>query len=351
MAVAGSVWAQEVAEDPRKDPAREPLVVATKEAPPFSFQEDGAWKGISIGLWEQAAAEMGLEFVYQEATLPEIFDGLEAGRFDVAVAALTVTPEREERVDFSHPLYRSGLGMAVSTSARQGWLTLAKDFASLTFLKAVAGLAGLLLMMGTALWFFERRANPEEFGGSLSQGLWSGFWWAAVTMTTVGYGDKSPKSPGGRAVALVWMFASLVLLGAFIAAFSSAITVNRLSPVVAGSEDLPRVQVGVVAGTTGEELAVRDQLRRVRFETLGEALAGLDQKRVDAVIYDLPILRYSLQNRTEGDLVTLDELLTEEAYAIALPPRSSLREDLNRALLRQLSSPENAEQVSFYLGE
>jgi len=34
------------------------------------------------------------------------------------------------------------------------------------------------------LWIFERKRNPEQFGGTPAQGIGSSFWWAAVTMTT-----------------------------------------------------------------------------------------------------------------------------------------------------------------------
>lgn len=49
---------------------------------------------------------------------------------------------------------------------------------------------------------------------------WDGVWWAVTTVTTVGYGDISPKTDGGRIIAMAIMLVGIgfvALLTAFIA--------------------------------------------------------------------------------------------------------------------------------------
>ena len=63
---------------------------------------------------------------------------------------------------------------------------------------------GALTVVGGLIWLAERKANPDEFPGGVA-GLGNGMWFAIVTMTTVGYGDRSPKTTVGRLLSAVWM--------------------------------------------------------------------------------------------------------------------------------------------------
>jgi voltage-gated potassium channel len=77
----------------------------------------------------------------------------------------------------------------------------------LTLPRAVAtviGVAFTLVMVAGAL---ERIVEPDTF---TSLGL--AYWWAVVTVTTVGYGDVVPESPGGRIVGVMLMLTGLGLI-------------------------------------------------------------------------------------------------------------------------------------------
>ena len=76
------------------------LIVGTKEAPPFAMKDStGSWTGISIQLWRQLAAELNLDFEFRELDLKGLLDGVKGGSLDAAVAALTITPEREKLLE------------------------------------------------------------------------------------------------------------------------------------------------------------------------------------------------------------------------------------------------------------
>lgn len=63
---------------------------------------------------------------------------------------------------------------------------------------------------------FEHNApgsNIHNYGDAL--------WWAIVTVTTVGYGDKYPVSAGGRGVAVILMLVGIGLIGVLTATVAS----------------------------------------------------------------------------------------------------------------------------------
>ena len=57
------------------------LLVATKEAPPFSMKAgDGTWSGISIALWTEIAGELDLRYRFVETDLQEMLDEVAAAK-------------------------------------------------------------------------------------------------------------------------------------------------------------------------------------------------------------------------------------------------------------------------------
>ncbi|MDO3378676.1 transporter substrate-binding domain-containing protein [Geoalkalibacter halelectricus] len=299
---------------------------------------DGNWHGISIDLWRAAAEDLNLRFEFHEASLAEMLEGTRTGRFDAAVAAITVTAEREQLLDFTHPFYTTGLAIAVPTADRTQWLGVARALLSPEFFQVVTVLALVLLAFGALTWLFERRRNPEQFGGGNLQGIGAGFWWAAVTMTTVGYGDKAPVTLGGRLVALVWMFGAIIIISSFTAAITSALTVSQLSGAIGGPEDLPRARVTSVSGSTSAAYLERNHIGFRSLATLPEAMQAVAAGKADACVYDAPLLKYLASTRFAGQIRVLPGTFERQDYSIALPRDSELRKALNQEILTRINS-------------
>ena len=328
------------------------LIVGTKEAPPFAIKnQKGIWTGISIDLWHKIATDLKISYQFKEMDLGGLLDGVANGSLDVAISALTVTTEREKLFDFSHPYYVTGLGIAVASTSKSPWLAVLKRFFSLQFLAFVVSLTVLLLALGTLVWWFEHKRNPQQFGGKLSEGIGSGFWWSAVTMTTVGYGDKAPVTAGGRLVALIWMFGAIILISSFTAAITSTLTVTKLASPVHGPGDLPGVIVGTVAHTTSESYLRDHRISFRSYKTAVEGLLALGDDSIEAFVYDEPILRYLVNKSFKGTLRVLNATFERQYYGIALPQGSPLRESINRVLLEKIRVTEWQNTLYKYLGQ
>jgi len=82
----------------------------------------------------------------------------------------------------------------------------------------------LAYLAAFAVWITDRVGNYEHFPRSFLSGMWEGFWWAYVTMTTVGYGDRLPLSFVARIIAIVWTVAGVILTGLLVSAISVCLT-------------------------------------------------------------------------------------------------------------------------------
>jgi len=87
--------------------------VALRIAPPFAIENpSGDRDGLSVDAFDEAARRPGWSWRYAPTELEDALAGTRDGRIDAAVGAFTVTAERERQLDFSHPFYTSGLGIA-----------------------------------------------------------------------------------------------------------------------------------------------------------------------------------------------------------------------------------------------
>ncbi|MBS1914213.1 MAG: transporter substrate-binding domain-containing protein [Bacteroidetes bacterium] len=328
------------------------LLIGTKVAPPFAMKDSsGVWRGLSIELWQRIAADMKMEYEFREYDLQGLLRAVRDSTVDAGVAALSITAEREALMDFTHPYYNSGLGIAVVPTRKAEWLGVLEQLLSLKLLLIIALLAIGTVVVGALMWLVERGRNPSQFGGTGLRGLGSGMWWSAVTMTTVGYGDKAPVTLIGRLLALCWMIAAIIIISVFTATITAKLTVSQLESSIRGPEDLANVNVGTVIGSTSERYLQAHHVRYRTFKTPVEGLSSVASGTIDAMVYDAPMLQYLCSHQMRDAVHVLPNVFERQYYGIALPARSPLRKEINKALLNETHQTVWGDLLFEYLGE
>ncbi|KAK2564258.1 Potassium voltage-gated channel subfamily G member 1 [Acropora cervicornis] len=119
-----------------------------------------------------------------------------------------------------------------------------------------------------AMWALECGLNPGEFPKFFPKGVFESFWWASVTMTTVGYGDKVPRGVFGRLFAVVWINVGLVILAIFMGMITASLSSNSLEQ----TNNLYGIPVSVMNGTAEQQLAI---LQNAEVHVFDDDLHGL----------------------------------------------------------------------------
>lgn len=320
--------------------------------PPFVIQtEDGGFTGLCVDLWEDIAAEMGVGYEYVRYTDPiGMVRALDFREIDVAINPLYVSSIRLNMFEVSQPFFISSVGVATTTITRSQFQVLLQNFFSVDFLKIVLLLFGVLLAFGTLLWVVERGENRYQFRPGVP-GLLDGLWWAAVTMTTVGYGDKAPKTQAGRTIAIVWMFAAVIIVSGFTATIASTLTVNSLAAEIKQLEDLRTVErIGTVNATSSEDFLVsHDLLPTHEYETPQAALQALARQEVDVVVYDRTVMRYLInREKLDGGVQLLPVTFNKQYRSFLMPRGSGLRRRIDPLLVRRINQADWQEVLRKY---
>ncbi|QYY37102.1 transporter substrate-binding domain-containing protein [Ruficoccus sp. ZRK36] len=321
-----------------KKPAK--LIVATREAPPFSFKtESGEWTGITIELWEAVAKELGYDYEYQEYALGDMLDKVAKDEVQVGAAAITVTAERVIDMDFTHTYYGTGLGIA-SSSEKDNLITdLFKRIFTLNFFKALVALLAVILAAGFLIWLVERKRNAEQFGGRPLSGLGNGFWWSAVTMTTVGYGDRAPVTFWGRAIGFAWMFTSILIISGFTGAIATALTMGQITSNQITLATLPKVKTGVLDDSAAQAFLESRGMHPAVYASVSEGLEAVNQGKIKAFIHDQPILKYWAARDYPERIEVSAQTFNPGYLALAVPHDSQYEHDIDVAMLEYIQSP------------
>ncbi len=82
--------------------------------PPFEFMEGSTPAGFDVDVAGAIAKKMDLTLEVISTAWDGIIPGLKTGKYDIIMSAMTITPERQKKIDFSDPYIDSNQSIAVN---------------------------------------------------------------------------------------------------------------------------------------------------------------------------------------------------------------------------------------------
>lgn len=318
-------------------PATATLVVATAPTAPFVIPRIDPPSGFSIDLWQEIARRMHVTTVWKAAASEqELLQMVQRHEADVGIAAIVLTPERDQLVDFSHPYFDAGLQIMVRAQNDGGF---AATLASVPW-AAIARLFGVVVVvvfvLANVLWLVERRKNGA-FRKGYFHAIGEGLWGTMLIIATGEHGDRDAPGVVKRIVVVCMWLLGVVLIAQLTATVTSSQTVDRLRSTIQGPEDLPGKSIVSVKGTAAGDYLTRRGLPFTHVNYGPDAIRMLLRGEAQAVVFDAPTLMYWAAREGNGQVQVVGPIFMPEKYAIAVGEGSALRKPINQALLQMIA--------------
>jgi polar amino acid transport system substrate-binding protein len=338
-------------------PQSQPSVkLAVKPIEPFIIVKDGQYSGFSIDLWNILSKRVGLSTseTQENTNVKDLIESVETKKADVGIAGISITSEREQKVDFSYPMFRSGLSILTNADAKQGVVPVIftqiggaifnKDFGILTLF-----MIGISFIPAIFLYLAEKR----KIDGFLDNenffvGVFASYWWCVTAI--FGQQDQHPNTKSGKVFGIIWIIFGVLFLAFFTAQITANLTTEQLNGSINSLSDLQDKKVAVIKNTTSVNFLKEKSIDYLEFSDLKEAVESVDKGETKAVIYDKPALDFYASKDKEKYKV-VGGILTTEDYGIALPSGSPLRKKINEELLKMYQNGEYNDLKAKWFGK
>ena len=291
--------------------------------------------GAMIDIWKEVSRRLGIssEFI-RVKTFVELMDLVREGKADVSLGPLAITEEREKMFDLTHPVFHSGMRIAVRQRNESGLLPAVRSMLSWKLLQLIGLAVALGVASGHLLWWCERGRNPRSFPPDYPRGVGEAIWWIISTIVTGGCDDKHVDGPLGRILALLWMIGGIGLIATFTSVLTATMTAERVTGMIQGPRDLAGRSIGCQEGSvTVQTIRQRGGFPQ-EYATILDAIDALELGMVDAVVGEAQTLMYVINESGRNEVKLVGPIFDSFDYGLALPTSSPLREELNAVILQ-----------------
>ena len=309
------------------------LRVIIKKAEPFVILNQGGPTGYSIDLWAEVAQLVGLKYSFSTTNSVEgLIDSLAEKKSDVAVGALSITSQREAKIDFSHSIYNSGLGLVVRSEPSGGWLFDFLKQSKILYLAAFMVLG--FLIAAHIIWILHRKKSTPHFPTTYFHGITEAMWWAGSVFLGGTCDDKKVEGLAGRLFTLVWVIVGLTFVSYLTATLTSVMTVSQISSQIHELGDLKGREIATVEKSEAAGFLASKGMTPLLCNDISSAIDALKAGKVKAVFYDIPILRYHISIHKDDGLIVLPTSYQRHQYGFGLEFKSPYTKQINEAILK-----------------
>ncbi|MFM0125796.1 transporter substrate-binding domain-containing protein, partial [Paraburkholderia sp. RL18-101-BIB-B] len=192
--------------------ADRPLRVVVAPIAPFVLPQTNTPAGFSIDLWDEVARRIRVDFTWTVVpTQAALLLAVQRRDADVAIAAITMTPEREKVVDFSLPFFDSGLQIMVRAQNESAFLA---TFWSIPWrsIGQLLGIAiGIVFLLANLVWLIERK-HDRNFQKPYLRAIGEGLWVTTLIIATGEHGDRDSANVWKRVlVPAMWLIGAVLI--------------------------------------------------------------------------------------------------------------------------------------------
>ena len=307
--------------------------------------------GAAVDIWEKIAAENGWAFDYiRFDTVEKGLSAVADGSIDILLGNAPVNKDNLARAEFSQPFFHSGLQILITNNQKTIESRLLSDIKDLAKLEIFWIILGGILMLTTAVFFFERKHNPD-FPKGHKEGVAEAFYYVMTLALTGKSVYKGFPGVLGRMVLLLWVLLGIISVAYVTSSITSAMTVEKLSNAIENPRDLQRKTVAVIADSPGEIYIKKAGIDETPTKDINQAVNELLAKRADAVVADAAVLQAYDFNNPRLPLRVVGRVFQVENYGYAMPIGSPLRMPLNRELAKMQESQQIHTILAGYFGE
>ncbi|CAD7083213.1 unnamed protein product [Hermetia illucens] len=365
----------------------EPYLMQRKSRPGEEFEGNDRYEGYCKDLANLIAKKIGIVYeirIVKDGTYgaenPNVkggWDGmvgeLVRREADIAIAAMTITAERERVIDFSKPFMSLGISIMIKKPIKQtpGVFSFLNPLSQEIWVSVIFSYIGVSIVL-----FFVSRFSPYEWRLIQITGethepiatqtttstttvnefsILNSFWFALAAFMQQGC-DLSPRSVSGRIVGAVWWFFTLILISSYTANLAAFLTVERMITPINSAEDLAtqsEVEYGTLLHGSTFDFFRRSQIplhtkmwdymnarKHVFVSTYDEGIRRVrTSKGKYALLVESPKNDY-VNAREPCDTMKVGRHLDSKGFGIATPLGSPLKDPINLAVL---SLKENGE--------